>query len=134
MNPRLGIIGSGQLALYLCQAARKLDVHTCVMSEEAEVPAAVAADQLLVGALDEPELLDAFIDSCDVVTFDKEDIPVASLERLSEAGQVARLKRGANLPRVVGSFIRAEFTVAEIALVQSGRASCASTRVRTSWR
>ena len=66
MNPRLGIIGSGQLALYLCQAARKLDVHTCVMSEEAEVPAAVAADQLLVGALDEPELLDAFIDSCDV--------------------------------------------------------------------
>jgi 2'-5' RNA ligase len=32
---------------------------------------------------------------------------------------VARLRRGANLPRVVGSFIRADFDVDEIALVQS---------------
>lgn len=91
MNPRLGILGSGQLALYLCQAARNLGVHTCVLSEEAEVPAAVAADQLLVGALDDPALLESFIDSCDVVTFDKEDIPVASLERLSAAERTGQL-------------------------------------------
>lgn len=91
MNPRLGILGSGQLALYLCQAARNLGVHTCVLSEEAEVPAAVAADQLLVGALDDPALLESFIDSCDVVTFDKEDIPVASLERLSAAERAGQL-------------------------------------------
>ncbi len=92
MNLRLGIIGAGQLGLYLCQAARRLGVETCVLSEDGRAPAASFADQLVVGDLEDPVAFEQFLDGCDVVTFDKEDIPNESLNRLELAEQEGRVR------------------------------------------
>ncbi len=85
MNLRLGIIGAGQLGLYLCQAARRLGVNTCVLSEDGRAPAAAFADHLVIGDVADVDTLSNFIACCDVVTFEKEDIPNESLEALIQA-------------------------------------------------
>lgn len=91
MNPRLGIIGGGQLALYLCEAARKLGVETCVLAEEAGAPAGAQATRLLVGDPADADILESFIASSNVVTFDKEDIPNECLHRLGLAEREGRI-------------------------------------------
>ena len=40
MNLRLGIVGGGQLGMYMSQAATRLGIDTCVLTEEADAPAA----------------------------------------------------------------------------------------------
>lgn len=92
MNTRLGIVGGGQLALYLCEAASKLGIESCVLAEEDDAPAGAKASRLMVGDPADPEILESFIASCDVVTFDKEDIPNESLHRLSLAEREGRVR------------------------------------------
>ena len=43
----LGIIGSGQLGSLLCQAAKKLDVKTIVISDDEQGPAKNFSDQFI---------------------------------------------------------------------------------------
>ncbi len=85
MNLRLGIVGGGQLGMYLSQAAARLGIETCVLTEEADAPAASFATQLIVGEPGDAEVLERFIDASDVVTFDKEDIPNEALMQLRQA-------------------------------------------------
>ena len=103
MNVRLGIIGAGQLGLYLCQAARKLGVSTCLLSETATAPAATFTDRLVVGELEDPVALEQFLEGSDVVTFDKEDIPEESLDCLlqAEADGRIRVHPGAEILRLL---------------------------------
>lgn len=85
MSPRLGIIGGGQLALYLCEAAQALGMHVTVLSDSADDAARHRADEYIAGALDSVPALDALLAGCDVVTFDKEAIPDETLARLIDA-------------------------------------------------
>ena len=43
----LGIIGSGQLGMMLCQAAKKLNVKTIVISDDEQGPAQNYADKFI---------------------------------------------------------------------------------------
>ena len=43
----LGIIGSGQLGSLLCQAAKKLDVKTVVISDDKDGPAQNYSDEFI---------------------------------------------------------------------------------------
>ena len=92
MTLKVGIIGAGQLGLYLCQSARDLGLATCLWSETSDAPAAPFADMLVVGELDEPAALERFIDSADVVTFEKEAIPDATLRALAAAEEQGRVR------------------------------------------
>lgn len=91
MIVRLGIIGGGQLALYLCEAARSLGIHVCVLSESLEDIALQAADKIFVGELDDLQLMEQLIAVCDVVTFDKEDVPNETLDFLLDAQSQRRI-------------------------------------------
>ena len=91
MDIKLGIIGAGQLGMYLCQAARRLGITTTLFAEEADMPAVPFADHIVIGPLDDPDSLASFLATSDVVTFDKEDIPdqsLAAIKRAQEAGDV----------------------------------------------
>lgn len=84
MRPRLGIIGGGQLGLYLCEAARGLGVQTCILAESADAPALQCADRSVVGALNNAAALQRLLAASDVITFDKEAIPDETLAYLLE--------------------------------------------------
>jgi 5-(carboxyamino)imidazole ribonucleotide synthase len=85
MAVHVGIYGGGQLGLYLCRAARRLGLETTVVSPEPDCPAASAADHLLTGAFDDLELAARLVDRVDVVTFELEAIPQATLGFLAAA-------------------------------------------------
>ena len=91
MSACLGIIGAGQLGLYLCEAAQTLGIEVSVISDTADAPALQSADTAFVGALDNIPLVSHFLASCDVVTFDKEDVPTTTLEYLLQAEQAGRI-------------------------------------------
>jgi 5-(carboxyamino)imidazole ribonucleotide synthase len=82
---RLGIIGGGQLALYLCEAAQALGAEVSILAEPGDAPALLLADRRFVASLDDIGVVDQFIASCDVVTFDKEAIPDTTLLHLATA-------------------------------------------------
>ncbi|MDY0007210.1 MAG: ATP-grasp domain-containing protein [Spongiibacteraceae bacterium] len=87
MSSRLGIIGGGQLALYLCEAAKALDIEVTVVSETATAPALRYATHAVIGPLNEHGTLLRFLARCDTVTFDREDIPSDTLDYLANAEQ-----------------------------------------------
>ncbi|MGB5324734.1 MAG: ATP-grasp domain-containing protein [Pseudomonadales bacterium] len=87
MSARLGIIGAGQLGLYLAQAADRLGIDIVLWSGTEDAPALGLAAQYFVGPLDDLSIFDKFVASCDTVTFEREDIPDETLDRLLQAEQ-----------------------------------------------
>lgn len=84
-TPRLGILGGGQLGLYLCQAARALGVASEILDPNPDAPAGSAADLAHCAALDDAAALAAMIEACDVITFELEAIPEPALLQLEAA-------------------------------------------------
>lgn len=84
-TPTLGIVGGGQLALYLCRAARRLDIRTLVLTDGPDTPAVHAADRVLVAGLDDQVAVGELIELSDVITFELEDVPRSTLDALSRA-------------------------------------------------
>ena len=84
----LGIIGSGQLGSMLCQAAKKLNVRTVVISDDEQGPAQKYADQFIFAKYDDQQKIKQFIDKADVVTFEFENIPINILKQIEKEKKV----------------------------------------------
>ena len=84
----LGIIGSGQLGSMLCQAAKKLNIKTVVISDDEQGPAQNYCDQFIFSKYDNPIKIKDFINKVDVVTFEFENIPVNILKSIDKEKKV----------------------------------------------
>ena len=84
----LGIIGSGQLGSMLCQAAKKLNIRTVVISDDQQGPAQKYADQFIFAKYDDRQKIKQFIDKADVVTFEFENIPINILKQIEKEKKV----------------------------------------------
>ena len=82
----LGILGGGQLGRMLSQAASRLGFDVVILDPEPDCPAARVSRAQITAAYDDPDALQALGALCDVVTFEFENVPAASVERLAEAG------------------------------------------------
>ena len=87
-NSTLGIIGSGQLGSMLCQAAKKLNIKTIVISDDEQGPAQKYADQFIFAKYDDQQKIKQFIDKADVVTFEFENIPINILKQIEKEKKV----------------------------------------------
>jgi 5-(carboxyamino)imidazole ribonucleotide synthase len=82
----IGILGGGQLGRMLALAAARLGFDVVVMGPENHSPTGrVSADQV-VGAFDDPLALARLSQRADVVTFEFENVPASTLERLAAHG------------------------------------------------
>lgn len=81
-NKVLGIIGGGQLGSMLCQAAKKINIQSIVYSDDPDSPAQNYADKFLCGSYDDGNKIYEFAKKVDVVTFEFENIPVSTLEKI----------------------------------------------------
>jgi 5-(carboxyamino)imidazole ribonucleotide synthase len=79
----LGIIGSGQLGLLLCQAAKKLNVKTVVISDDEQGPAQNYSNEFIYSKYDNENKIKEFIEKVDIVTFEFENIPVDILKTIT---------------------------------------------------
>ncbi len=82
IQPVVGILGGGQLAMMLAEAAEGLGVSCVALDPDPGCPASHAC-AIEVGAYDDPKALDRLATRCNVVTFEFENVPAASAERLA---------------------------------------------------
>lgn len=84
--PTIGIIGGGQLAKMLGQAASQLGLQTIVLSEQPHCPAASSVTRVIQGAADEIASLRELAEGCDLITLENEFVDSNLLASLEEAG------------------------------------------------
>jgi 5-(carboxyamino)imidazole ribonucleotide synthase len=78
---RIGIIGAGQLGQMLGFAARGLGVE-CRFVDPSDAPPAAACGEVIQRSFDDPDALAELAASCDVVTYEFENVPVEALHRI----------------------------------------------------
>lgn len=82
----IGIVGGGQLARMLGEAARELGVGLQVQTPGAGDPALAFASGQVVAAVDDPAGTTELARRCGAISFENEWIPIEALEPLAEAG------------------------------------------------
>ncbi len=83
VGPKLGILGGGQLAQMMAQAARVLGIASIAVDPNTDACAASDAE-LWTGDYSDIKVLRRLSQECDVVTFEFENVPASSVERLAE--------------------------------------------------
>ena len=83
-NATLGIIGNGQLGRMTALAAARLGYRIHVFGPDAHSPAEQVSHAATVAAYDDREALSAFAAAVDVVSFEFENIPAATVKLLAE--------------------------------------------------
>jgi len=89
-HPVVGVVGGGQLARMMYQAAISLDVELRVLAAGAFDAAARIAHDVTVGDWHDPDTLRSFAAPCDVITFDHELVDPATVELMEDTGTVVR--------------------------------------------
>ena len=79
----IGILGGGQLGRMLAMAAARLG-YRCHVYEPGAAPAAEVAHAWTQAPYDDLEALRAFAQTCDLITYEFENIPAPSLDVLAE--------------------------------------------------
>jgi 5-(carboxyamino)imidazole ribonucleotide synthase len=84
--PVVGVVGGGQLARMMQQAAISLGVSLRVLAESATDGAALVTPDVEIGAPDDRSAVERFAKGCDVVTFDHEHVPGELITALADSG------------------------------------------------
>ncbi len=86
----LGIVGGGQLARMLTEAATPLGVVVRVLAAEGEQGAIGVASDVVTGSAADPEALRSFAGSVDVLTIDHENVDHDTFAVLQQQGVAVR--------------------------------------------
>jgi len=85
----IGVLGGGQLGRMLALAAARLGFDVTILEPEPDSPASRVASRTLQAPYDDAEALKTLAVTCDVVTFEFENVPAAVVERLQMLGALA---------------------------------------------
>ncbi len=75
----IGILGGGQLGRMMATAAAQLGFDVSIYCPEQDCPAARVAIDQAIGAYTDIEALLAWAKTCDVVTYEFENVPVVTV-------------------------------------------------------
>ncbi|MBZ5712580.1 5-(carboxyamino)imidazole ribonucleotide synthase [Nannocystis pusilla] len=84
----IGVLGSGQLGRMFAIAARRLGYRVHTYSPDADTPTGQVADLELRGPYDDLTAVRGFAAAVDVVTFEFENVPAATVEAAAAAAPV----------------------------------------------
>ena len=82
-NPKLGIIGGGQLGSLLSAAAKSLSIETVILADDINAPAKNFTENFICGNYEDENLINEFINKVDLVTFEFENIPYKILKNIN---------------------------------------------------
>jgi 5-(carboxyamino)imidazole ribonucleotide synthase len=83
---RIGLIGGGQLGRMMVKAAKRLGCTCVVLDPVQGSPAGQVAGHQIVGDYSDPAMLRELAESCDIVTFELEEIETETLIALEAEG------------------------------------------------
>ena len=89
-GPTVGVVGGGQLARMMQQAAIGLCVPIRLLAGAADESAAQVVSATVLGDYRDLSTLQGFAQGCDVLTFDHEHVPTGHLRALLDAGVTCR--------------------------------------------
>ena len=81
---KLGILGGGQLGMMICQAARKNNIDTIIYTDTSDSPAVHFSNNHFISNYDDLSKIDDFINECDVITYEFENIPYETLNHINK--------------------------------------------------
>ena len=84
----LGIIGGGQLGSMLATAAKKIGIKTVIFCDDQDAPAQSFSDKFICGKYDDQNIIDEFINAIDIATFEFENIPYETLNKINNIKSV----------------------------------------------
>jgi 5-(carboxyamino)imidazole ribonucleotide synthase len=85
---RLGILGGGQLGRMAAMAASRLGIEVAIYAPEPDSPAFQVCSKVFCGSYDDANLLRQFADWVDVITYEFENIPTATLDILQKTKNI----------------------------------------------
>ncbi|MFE9008744.1 5-(carboxyamino)imidazole ribonucleotide synthase [Streptomyces sp. NPDC007875] len=88
--PVVGMVGGGQLARMTHEAGIPLGIRFKLLSDTPQDSAAQVVSDVVIGDYRDLDVLRAFAQGCDVVTFDHEHVPAEHLRALEADGVVIR--------------------------------------------
>jgi 5-(carboxyamino)imidazole ribonucleotide synthase len=80
----IGVLGSGQLGRMFAIAARRLGYHVHTFSPDTDTPTGQIADQEITAAYEDLDAVKKFAEGVDVITFEFENIPSATVEAAAQ--------------------------------------------------
>jgi 5-(carboxyamino)imidazole ribonucleotide synthase len=89
-NKRIGVIGGGQLAWMMADAAEKLGIEIFVQTPSGSDPAVSIATDVVLAKVDDVEATAKLANHCDVITFENEFIDLKALTVLAKKGVIFR--------------------------------------------
>lgn len=107
----IGILGNGQLGRMLALAARPMGYRVVCFGPEEDSPSGGVCDVEFARPYDDLDEVARFASMCDVVTFEFENVPSATLER---AGRSAPVRPGVEVLRLKQSRAREKGTLARL--------------------
>src|SRR5689334_19683753 len=81
MNPKVGILGGGQLSLMLASAARRMGLETLIFAEDSDAPAAQVFAKSVLGLSKDLTTLRRFFSRIDLAVFENEFVDCELLEK-----------------------------------------------------
>ncbi|MDP1631361.1 MAG: 5-(carboxyamino)imidazole ribonucleotide synthase [Caulobacter sp.] len=82
----IGILGGGQLGRMLALAAARLGLDVVILTPDEGSPASRVSRQTLVAPYDDPDALARLAGMADVVTYEFENVPAATVQALNALG------------------------------------------------
>ncbi len=86
--PTIGIIGAGQMARMLIEAASRLNIDIKLFSKDLAASAALIANNVVIGSINNYAELSSFATGTNVVTFDTDEYEFGNLRKLETQGQI----------------------------------------------
>ncbi|MGD1703338.1 5-(carboxyamino)imidazole ribonucleotide synthase [Dapis sp. BLCC M229] len=87
---KVGVIGGGQLAWMMADAAKKLGVDLIIQTPHKDDPAVSIAKDIIFAEIDDAQATTKLANSCDVITFENEFINIDELSHLPENNVIFR--------------------------------------------
>jgi 5-(carboxyamino)imidazole ribonucleotide synthase len=84
----IGVLGSGQLGRMFAMAARRMGYLVHTFSPETDTPTGQISDVEVTGSYDDLDAVRSFARNVDVVTFEFENIPSATIDAVSQIAPV----------------------------------------------
>ncbi|BAZ50780.1 phosphoribosylaminoimidazole carboxylase ATPase subunit [Nostoc sp. NIES-4103] len=95
---RVGIIGGGQLAWMMADAAKKLGVELVVQTPSKDDPAVSIAQETVFAPVDDALATEILASKCDVISFENEFVNLDALSSLAHQGVCFRPRLEALIP------------------------------------
>src|SRR5207237_6536376 len=83
---KIGVLGSGQLGRMFAMAARRMGYLVHTFSPDSDTPTGQVADVEVTASYDDLDAVRAFAQGVEVVTFEFENVPAATVEAVAEFG------------------------------------------------